>query len=140
MIQIFSDIGQSAESGFQVRQVRHEIRLGVFYQLDTGVTKHTQFVECSGDSWSFPVQHVQCRWSLLQDSVDGVALRSERTTEPIEGMERCHDVRPLRIDNGDKLIEAAQEVAYIILTPGQRGVEAVDDVADLTETTAVDHR
>jgi hypothetical protein len=69
---------------------------------------------------------------------NGVALPCQRSGEPVQRRDGCGDVAALSIEHADEVVEAGEQVAYLILATVERGIEFRDDVPDLAQSASVD--
>ena len=83
-------------------------------------------------------QHVQRGRNLLERVVDHVALPGERAGHPIQLLDRRDDVVPLGVQHADEIVQPGEQFADLGFASGQRGIEVVDDVAELPQPATVD--
>ena len=88
----------------------------------------------------FADQHVQRRWNRLQRMRDHITLRGECAREPVQCRDGRDDVVALSVERADEGVESPEQITDLRTAIGESDVERADDVADLTQTTAVDHR
>ena len=137
--QFGTDIGQSAQGGFQVAQVGHQIGLGVVDQSGGDRAEGAQFGQCGGQLRTFANQHVQSRRYAVQCPGQYLGLAGEGPGQPVQRDHRRVDGVALGGQHPDEVVEAQQQVPDLTLPAVERRVEFGDDVAELPDSPAVDH-
>ena len=112
--------------------------MGVVDKPRDGVAQRAQFLQRGGEPRSLLDQNVQGGRDLVQCTGEHFLLSAERRREPVQFVDRGDDVVALLIQGSDEGVETSDQIANDIPAAVQRGVEVVDDVADLSESPAVD--
>src|SRR6202012_4970527 len=122
----------------QVSQVPCQVLTCVVDQLGGSVAESAQFIERGRDPRPFAKKDVQRRRDLVQRLSEHVALIREGAPKAVQGLNRCDDVVALLIKHTDELVQSLQQVADVGAASGQRGIEVMNDVADLAQATGTE--
>lgn len=117
-VEVRSDVGKSTYRRPQVLQVLHQVGSGVVDQSGGGVAERPELVERRRDPRPLPDENIQRRRNLLQRLGDHVALAGQRTGEPIQCLDRRHQVVALLVECADESVQAHQQITNITGTPG----------------------
>ena len=137
-VEIRPDVSERTDRRLEVFQVLDQIGARVVDQPGGGVAEHAQLVQGGDDAGALADQHIQRRRYLAQRFGDDVALSGQRAGQPVQSLYRGDEAAALLVEGAHELVEALKQVAHSALMPGQRGVEVVDDVADLSQSSGVE--
>ena len=66
-------------------------------------------------------------------------LAGQPVGEPVQLGQRRDDTVALVVQHADEFVESSQQLPDVLLTTGERVVEAVYHLSDLTQAATVDH-
>ena len=144
---IWSEPGQGvprldevAQDRLQRPQVGHRVGLAAADHVRADVGEPVQRLQGADEQAPLLVEHVEARAEVVDDVGDPRPLVDQRAAEPLEGVDRPHDVGLLPVERADELVEVGQQGAQLRLVARRRRVELAGDRLDLLDTAAVEQQ
>ena len=129
-VDIGSDTSDRTDRRFQVFQISHQVGLSVVDQPGGGVAEHAQLVQGGRQARPLFIQHLQRGRYLAQCLGEDVTLVGEGGGKPVQRLDGRDDVLALLVERADELVQPNEQVANSACTPGQGGIEVVDNLPD----------
>ena len=113
---IWSEPGRASPASTRLRRIGCSARrsatvLAWLRRITSVPTSESRFSDCSvpHEQTALLVEHVQARAEVVDDVGDPGPLVDQRAAEPLEGVDRPHDVGLLPVERADELVEVRQQ-------------------------------